>query len=89
MTHELNLIMLAAVGIVEAIVYPWRYRAAVNGSRWENAASAFILTIMRIAFVWLGASAVMKDTPWPLALGVYAVPATLATLWFHPKKGKA
>jgi membrane protein implicated in regulation of membrane protease activity len=82
-------VLLGGVGVLEAVVYPWRYRAAVDGSRLANVLSALVLTVMRVAFVWLGASAVMRETPWPLALAVYALPATIATAAVSPARKRA
>jgi hypothetical protein len=78
-----TLILLAALGIVEAAAWHWRMRTAVGASVAASTAAAFLVTVTRIAFVGAGASAVMAREPWPLLIVAYAVPATLATVVVH------
>lgn len=75
--------LLAAIGVIEALVYLDRIRTATAKSVWRSALSAFMVATSRIAFIIVGAGAVMRDTPWPLAMLWYVLPATLATVLVH------
>jgi len=74
---------LAALGIIEAVAYLWRYRTAVDRFSWQSVASTFLVCATRIAFVAAGASAVMNREPWYLLVAAYAIPATAATAAVH------
>ena len=52
---HLTLFLLAAMGIVEAVVYLWRYRTAVDRFSWQSVASTFGVTATRVGFVVGGA----------------------------------
>jgi hypothetical protein len=86
---HLTLLLLAALGIVEAVAYLWRYRTAVDRFSWQSVASTFGVCSTRIAFVAAGASAVMNSEPWYWLVAAYAIPATAATAvvhWFADSK---
>jgi len=79
----LTLLLLAAMGIIEAVVYLWRYRTAVDRFSWQSVASTFGVTATRVGFVVVGASAVFNSEPWYWLILAYAVPATVATAVVH------
>lgn len=81
----MSLVLLAVIGVVEALVYIDRIRTAIGGSVWRSALSALLVTCTRIAFVIVGAGAVMAQTSWWWCVVCYAVPATLATVLVHPR----
>jgi hypothetical protein len=79
----MNLLLLALIGIAEAVVWLYRCRTASGTNPWASSLAALGVTVTRLLFVWAGASAVMADTPWWHALPAYAIPATCATFVAH------
>lgn len=88
-----TILILALLGVTEALAWLYKMRTAVGASYWHSAASTALVSVLRVVFVLTGANAVLRDTPWWMAIGAYAVPATAATLiahrgWRKPDKPK-
>ena len=77
------LLALAAISILESIVMIWRIRTASSSHPWHAGMAAGAVTGLRLAFVWVGATAVMSDTPWHLAIVAYVLPAVVGTRIAH------
>lgn len=80
---KVTLILLALIGIIESVVWLYRCRTANATNEIHSALAALGVTTTRLAFVWVGASAVLAATPWWLALGAYCGPATAGTWLAH------
>lgn len=80
----MNLIWLALLGPVEAIVYLHRYRSANRPGAMESALSTVAVCVTRAAFTWIGASAVIASEPVWAVIVCYAVPAAIVTYFVHP-----
>lgn len=78
-----ELLTLSILGVVEAVVLLYRMRTAVGACRWRSAAATLAVTVTRILFVLVGASAALSAVPWWQAVVCYAIPATLATALVH------
>ncbi len=78
-----TILILALLGVSEALAWLWKMRTAVAASYWHSAASTALVSVLRVVFVLTGAHAVLRDTPWWMAVGAYAGPATAATLIAH------
>ncbi len=77
------LLTLAVLGIVEAVVWLFRMRTARHPSAIVSGIAAFLVTVTRLLFVYLGASAAMSSLPIWECVAAYAIPATLATVAAH------
>jgi hypothetical protein len=86
-----SLLYLALLGIIEAIVWLWRMRTHRHESPLVSGIAAGAVTLTRLLFVYVGATAVMASIPVWQALAAYCLPATLATIlahwWADRKKG--
>lgn len=83
----MTLAMLAGLGVLEALIYVWRMRTAVGSSRWQSAASTFLVCASRVAFVRLGISGEMQAQDAMVVVLVYGIPPAIATaLVPHPKR---
>lgn len=78
-----TLLMLAGVGMVEAVVWLFRMRTSMATSVWASTLAGFLVCLTRIGFVMIGVSAMMANLPWWQVVGAYAVPATAATAAAH------
>lgn len=78
-----NLLLLALIGFVEAIVFLFRYRTANDRSPWVSALSTFCICTTRLCFVFLGAKAVMTGSPLVWSIIVYGGAATITTGLLH------
>ena len=81
--HDFNYVWLVLIGIVEAIVYLFRYRTASERSAWVSAFWSFAICVTRILFVYLGASAVIAGTSWFWSIVCYGGAATATTGLLH------
>lgn len=79
----MNLLLLAFVGIAEAVIYHFRYRSAVKDCAFTAGKWATWVCITRIAFTYLGVSSVIAGEPLVLCVLAYALPAGVATSITH------
>lgn len=75
----MSLVMLALLGVVEAVVWLWRMRTHRHESAVVSALAAGAVTVCRLLFVYAGASAVLAAVPVWQALAAYVLPAAVAT----------
>lgn len=83
-----SLIYLALCGIAESFAWLWRMRTANHPSRWVSGLAAALVTCCRLAFVYVGASAVIASVPIWQALAAYVLPVFAATVVIHGKGEK-
>jgi uncharacterized protein (DUF983 family) len=74
----LTLVLLAAVAVLEAVVYQNRYRAT-HGTPVAAGLWTFAVCVLRVAFVAMGVSAAMSGEHWLGVVLAYAVPAAIVT----------
>ncbi len=79
----MNLILLALIGILESVVMLERYRSANRGSALRSALSAALVCGLRLAWLWVGASAILMGERWSAAFLCYVLPAALGTYITH------
>lgn len=79
----INLLLLALIGFIEAIVFLFRYRTANDRSPWISALSTFCICTTRLCFVFLGAKAVIAESPLIWAIILYGGVATITTGVLH------
>lgn len=79
----MTLAMLAILGVAEALVWLHRMRTSIQRSAWVSGVSAAMTTGCRLAFIWVGAGAVMAREHWALAAVSYVLPASIATVLAH------
>lgn len=80
-------LLIFVVAVAEAIVYQQRYRAT-HGTPLAAGFWTLLVCALRVGFVALGVSAVMRDQ-WVWALVCYAVPAAIVTgvvRWVETRK---
>jgi hypothetical protein len=75
----MSLVLLAMLGVVEAVVWLWRMRTHRHESAVVSALAAGAVTVCRLLFVYAGASAVLAEVPVWQALAAYVLPAAVAT----------
>ncbi len=83
------MMLLALCGVVEAVVYQFRYRSAVVGRPSAAAGWAFMLAVLRVLWTVLGVSAWMNGERVWVVCAAYAVPVALATWaarWFDARR---
>lgn len=83
------MMLLALCGVLEAVVYQFRYRSAVVGRPSAAAGSAFLLAVLRVLWTVLGVSAWMGGQRVWVVCAAYAVPVALATWaarWFDSRR---
>ena len=84
-----DLVWLSVLAVAEAAVYRWRIRTAVavasHHAALRSAASTGLVCLVRIAFVWLGASAVMRGEAAVVVVMAYVWPAVIADYLLHRK----
>lgn len=73
----MTLLLLALVGMAEAVVHQSRYRATF-GTPLSVGVWTLLLCLLRVGFVALGVSVMLREQ-WALALFAYAVPAAVTT----------
>jgi hypothetical protein len=78
-----NLLYLAFLGIAESVVWLWRMRTAHSPSAFVSGLAASAVTCCRLAFVYVGASAVIAAVPLWQALAAYVLPVLVATTLVH------
>jgi hypothetical protein len=74
---------LAAIGVSEAVAYHYRYSRASTDQAIAAAVSTIAVCGLRVAFVYVGASAVLADALLIAAAGLYVLPAAAATYAVH------
>jgi hypothetical protein len=79
----MNLVLLAVLGVVEAVVWLWRMRTHRHESALVSGLAAGAVTCTRLVFVYVGATAVMAAVPVWAALAAYVLPASIATAVAH------
>lgn len=78
-----HLILLAAIGTAEAVIYLLRYRSAVERSAWKSGVHSMLVCSLRVTFIIAGVGAMLESTN-PVALGLaYALPAAITTGLLH------
>lgn len=80
------LLLLSVLGVIEAVVLLYRYRSAVKDSASSSAFWTFNTCAVRLAFIYTGVQAVMKDIPWVYAILAYCIPASAITYLIHRKR---
>lgn len=79
----MNLVYLALLGVAESVVWLWRMRTANHPSAFVSGLAASAVTCCRLAFVYVGASAVIASVPLWQALAAYVLPVMFATVAAH------
>lgn len=79
----MNLLLLALIGILESVVMLERYRSANRSSALRSALSAGLVCGLRLAWLWVGAGAILMGERWSAAFLCYVIPAMLGTWVTH------
>ncbi len=77
----MTLLWLSIVAVCESLAFVWRYSAAVRGSALAQGGSTVIVCVLRVLFVQVGVSAMMRDVSPLLVIASYAIPAGVVTWW--------
>ena len=81
-------LMLAALGVAESIAYARRIRSASGTSAIAAANHAATIVALRLAWLYIGVSAVIEGMAWPLAAAAYVAPVWAATAIEHARQAR-
>lgn len=78
----MNVAVLIFVAVAEAIVWLWRLRSGVGASRWQAGASAALVCLTRMVWLWAGVKATLEGSP-VVGTIAYCGAAGVATTLVH------
>ena len=81
--------LLAMLGVCEAVAHTRRLAVAVRSSAMMAAVAAGCICVLRMVFVWMGVSAFLADGAWWFSVAAYVIPAAVATGVVHAMEAKA